>query len=194
MITQQVYNEIIKYVPGRAKRLIGFVNVDPLELTHDVIADTNFKGDNWQQLVDRYIYASVGEYNNRAVSLEDMNKPNPRVEELWRCQDCESDFPKSKFHMSHRICNKCYYRKNSDRLKENNARWKRLNPDKERACKQKWRDENRDIINEKQRKWRAENREKIREYARKRRAKNAEKLKEYQREYYLKNKAKKTQL
>lgn len=182
MITQQVYNEIIKYVPGRAKRLIGFVNVDPLELTHDVIADTSFQGDNWQLLVDRYIYASVAEYNNRSVSLEDMNKPTPGVEELWRCQDCEEDFPKSKFHSSHSICGKCYYRKNVDRYREYSARWRHLNPDKARECKRKWREENREIVLAKQR-----------EYNRKYRAENAEKIKEWKREYYLKIKAKKAQ-
>lgn len=219
MIDNTLYDEIISYTSKRNRFITkGSLAISVLDVAHDVIVDDSFQVDSWRHLVDRHIYSKVAELRIKVVPLDQMHIPNREVEEKWVCKKCQNDYPKSSFHLSFAICDKCYRHKHKDRIRvsQKKSDYKRRsrkseynkmynlqhrdrlialkreyykkNKEKLKKSSAEYRQKNKESIRTYMLKYREENRERIQQYRREYREKNKEKISQYRRDYYLKTK------
>lgn len=194
MITSDAYEDLIKWCRNRIffKRIQD--HMDPVDLAHDVIAHEDFTGENYKPVADKLIYEQF-KHLKKNISFNEHAQTKLTPEELWKCETCGSDIPKSYYQLSWKDCNSCYRKKNAERIKAVNLRSYLKHHEKrkseKRANDKRNRKLNGDAIRARDREYYAKNKEKILAKNKKCYENNREKRLVYMRDWYKKNSLKK---
>ncbi|MEA1849238.1 hypothetical protein U9K52_09965 [Chryseobacterium sp. MHB01] len=190
MISDSIYNEIIAYTKAFIHNKAGSSDkIEAIEIVHNLIVDEKFSADNWKHLVQKYYFQIIKDLRIEYVDIEDINhKVIHKTEDLWRCEKCGCDQPKSLFRLSWRLCDKCYRDGRKDKTREINRKSKAKNKDKYQLKVKQWRLENKEHISNYMKIYRTENKDHLSSYIKKYKSENKEKIKLKSREYYLKTK------
>jgi 23S rRNA A1618 N6-methylase RlmF len=157
-----------------------------VDIAHDVIIDPEFD-ENWRKLLLKHIYKLVKQLKIKTVSAEKMSPTSRLIELKYPCQGCENEYSRERYQLSFRLCNKCYYDQNKDRINANNRRWKSLNREKVKESNRLSKLKIKNQVREYNRQYKLSNKEAIAKKAKIWREANREKIKENRRQYYLKH-------
>lgn len=151
-----LYNEIIKYCEKRLRAKKTDDIYKSLDLAHDIIVNESFPETNYKIIADRLIYSRIAEFRVKKIGIDKIHfKQNTSVEDIWICNSCRVELPKSKFQLSWKVCNKCYRFQNKDRFKAVNLKSYLKHHEKrlaeKRAYNKKYRQENLEEVRRKER-------------------------------------------
>lgn len=187
MITDSLYNEIIVYTKKFIYNKVGFSDkIDAVEIVHNLIVDDKFSKDNWRSLVQKYYFEIIKDLRIEHVDISDINhKVIHKNEDIWRCEKCETDQPKSLFRLSWKLCDKCYRDGRKGKISEINRKSKKKNKEKYKLKEKQWRLENKEHISKYMKLYKFKNKSQISDRSKQYRDENKEKIKIKRREYYL---------
>lgn len=151
-----LYNEIVQYCKKRLRTKIADDIYDCLDLAHDIICNESFFDTNYKVIADRLIYNRLAFFRVKKIDINKIHfKQNTSVEDVWVCNSCKIELPKSKFQLSWKLCNKCYREENKERLREINLKSYYKHHEKrlaeKRAYDKKYRQENLEEVRRKDR-------------------------------------------
>lgn len=151
-----LYNEIVEYCKKRLTSKRALDIYEHLDLAHDVICNDSFLKVNYKIIVDRLIFSRLSEIRIKKIHVDKIHfKQNTSVEDIWACNSCRVELPKSKFQLSWKVCNKCYRLQNKDRIKAVNLKSYLKHHEKrlaeKRAYDKKYRQENLEEVRRKER-------------------------------------------
>ena len=115
MIDDNFIKNLYQYTRKRINFLFPGIDINYMDISHSVIADERFSIENWRDLVDRLIYDEVSfiKRNNRFGEADLAIRNTP--ENILLCNKCGEYVPESKFYLSTKICNSCYYIENREK-------------------------------------------------------------------------------
>lgn len=194
MIDGKFIENLYRYSKKRINFLFPGIRIDYRDIAHSVLLDESFSIDGWRKIVDKLIYAEMSIIKNNVYYSEIETAKHRAVEDIWRCNKCGVDLPKSKFHWSWKLCNSCYYTDNKERILAVNKRYRINNRDGLLARRKELRvadiDRYRELERASYRKRYNRDKESILEINKKSYLKNKEKRLQYLKAYYEKNKEK----
>lgn len=194
MIDSAFVENLYRYSRKRIDFLFPGIKIDHRDIAHSVLVDDSFDLDGWRKIVDKLIYAEVSIVKNNTYYSEINNEEHKSVEDIWRCNKCGVDLPKSRFRWSWKLCNHCYYIENRAMILAINKKYRINNRDRLLERRRELRlvdiDRSRELERASYRRRYKKDKDSILATNKKSYLKNREKRLQYLKDYYKKNKDK----